>query len=125
MEFKLFDFNLYEETKHDSDSENDGEHTPFIIQMFGLNEEGKSCSIFVENFKPFFYIKVGEDWTEKTKQGFIELIKHKIGPYFAKTIVETKFVQKKKRPHNFRCEVWPLGLRQPWEGNLNIFSLKY
>ena len=96
MEFKLFDFNLYEETKHDSDSENDGDHTPFIIQMFGLNEKGKSCSIFVENFKPFFYIKVGEDWTEKTKQSFVELIKHKIGPYFAKTIVETKFVQKKQ-----------------------------
>ena len=96
MEFKLFDFNLYEEVKQDSDSENDKEHSPFIIQMFGLNEKGKSCSIFVENFQPFFYIKVGEDWTESTKQSFIAFIKQKIGTYFASSIVSAKLVKKKQ-----------------------------
>ena len=42
-----------------------------VIQMFGLNEMGDSCAIFVEDMSPFFYVLVPSDWTERTKNQFI------------------------------------------------------
>ena len=67
--FRLFDFNVYnEKVEVDLDTnEEDGpmiNHDPnqFMIQMFGMNEKGKTCSIIVEGFKPFFYVKVEDSW---------------------------------------------------------------
>lgn len=54
----------------------------FQIQMFGINERGKTCSIIVPDFKPFFYAKINGHhstqppiWDESTKTEFIEFIK--------------------------------------------------
>jgi len=38
----------------------------FRMEMFGINEKGKTAMIFVEDMRPFFFIKVGDDWTEST-----------------------------------------------------------
>jgi DNA polymerase elongation subunit (family B) len=44
--------------------------------MFGLNEMGESCAIFVEDMNPFFYVLVPSDWGERTKNEFVtEIIK--------------------------------------------------
>ena len=64
--------------------------------MFGLNEKGLSCSIFVENFQPFFYIKVGENWDETTKNLYIQELKRKIGKKFTNCILKTELVKKKQ-----------------------------
>ena len=95
MEFKLLDFNIYEQPKNDSDSD-DNEPKPFIIQMFGLNEKGNSVSIFIDDFKPFFYIKVDNDWEEATKNAFVAHIKSKVGEFYSQMITKTKLVEKKK-----------------------------
>jgi DNA polymerase elongation subunit (family B) len=53
----------------------------FQIQMFGMNEQGKTCSITVPDFKPFFYAKVNcasdctREWTSSIKTKFISYIK--------------------------------------------------
>ena len=96
MEFKLLDFNIYEENKNESDSDCGLEEESFIIQMFGLNEKGLSCSIFVENFNPFFFIKVGEDWNENTMNLYIQELKRKIGKKFSNCISKTQLVKKKQ-----------------------------
>ncbi len=54
--FKLIDFQVYDE-KIEKNNE-------FAIQMFGVNETGETCSITVNGYKPFFYVKVGDDWTD-------------------------------------------------------------
>ena len=36
----------------------------FRMEMFGINEKGETAMIFVEDMRPFFFIKVGDDWTE-------------------------------------------------------------
>ncbi len=75
--FKLLDFNVYDgivETNNAADdaSENSesgssessksvGDQNQFIIQMFGINETGKTCSILVDDFKPFFYVFLYEE----------------------------------------------------------------
>ena len=38
----------------------------FAIRMFGLDESGKSCSVLVDDFEPFFYIKVADHVSDHT-----------------------------------------------------------
>ena len=65
--FRIFDFNVLNEKEQTDSSEDESykvkkDNSKFVIQMFGINEHGESCSIIVENFKPFFYIKPPETW---------------------------------------------------------------
>ena len=56
----------------------------FQIQMFGMNELGKTCSITVPDFKPFFYAKIGrpgyrltpeDEWESNYKRRFVKHLK--------------------------------------------------
>ncbi len=80
-----------------------------VIQMFGLNEKGESCALFVEDMNPFFYVLVPSDWTERTKNKFIIDIIKTLG-YAEGSIVKEKcaLVKRKKlygfdggKMHNF------------------------
>ena len=101
--FRLFDFNVYnEKSDSGSDDNSDENHkiykdsSNFLIQMFGINENGESCSIIVEDFKPFFYVKVEDNWTIQMKTQFLDFIKKKIGKYYENSISECKLIKKKK-----------------------------
>ena len=48
----------------------------FIIQMFGVNEKRETCCLFVRNYQPFFFIHVGDDWTETEAQKFKQFLKN-------------------------------------------------
>ena len=50
----------------------------FMIQMFGIDEKGKSYSIKVKGFQPFFYIKVADNWGITKKKLFIKELKKKL-----------------------------------------------
>jgi len=50
----------------------------FCIQMFGLDEKGKSYSIDVLNFKPYFFVKVGNNWANSYKKKFLKQIYKKL-----------------------------------------------
>jgi DNA polymerase elongation subunit (family B) len=110
-QFRLYDFNILNQdrrykTSSDSTDESDDveqsenndkkDRNEFVIQMFGINEEGKTCSILVENFNPFFYLKVDERWTQYTKQCFLQFIKKKIGSYYESSIMDCKLIKRKK-----------------------------
>ena len=56
--FRLFDFNAYDE-------KDDNDKLCFFIQMFGINEKGETCSIIINDYKPFFYVKVADHWTQQ------------------------------------------------------------
>ena len=102
--FRLFDFNVYNEnnseTKSSDGSENGKQNykdsNQFVIQMFGLDEQGKTCSIIIDDFKPFFYVKVGDNWSIDKKQSFLIHIKGKIGKYYENSITECKIIKRKK-----------------------------
>ena len=110
--FKLLDFNVYDgivETNNAADdaSENSesgssessksvGDQNQFIIQMFGINETGKTCSILVDDFKPFFYVKVPNSFTNANKAKFKQTIEKKLGDYYKKALLNCRFVERKK-----------------------------
>ena len=39
-----------------------------VIQIFGINETGQTCALFVEDMQPFFYVLVPDNWNEYTKK---------------------------------------------------------
>jgi DNA polymerase elongation subunit (family B) len=92
--FRLFDFQTFDYTPNSSSanssekSNNSNKHNVsrrdniphkkkqsiFCIEMFGINEKGETCAITVDDFNPFFFIKVGDDWTEKNRVAFIKFL---------------------------------------------------
>ena len=61
VSIRLLDFNIYDKNTIAISGKK------MVIQMFGLNEMGESCAIFVEDMNPFFYVLVPSDWTESGK----------------------------------------------------------
>lgn len=47
----------------------------FEITMYGIDENRKSYCAKIEDFKPFLYIKVGNNWTINTVKAFIDHLK--------------------------------------------------
>jgi DNA polymerase elongation subunit (family B) len=101
--FKLFEFNIYNEKNTDKSSDDEETNTTiykdnstFMIQMFGINETGETSSIIVEDYQPFFYVKVPYYWKKNNKESFFKHIKNKIGKYYENSITECKLIEKKK-----------------------------
>ena len=102
--FKLIEFNVYdnksENTKKNIDV-NDEVHsfqsnTEFIIQMFGINELGETCAIFVKEYNPFFYISIPFNWKLNNMLEFISDLRERMGNYYGDSIVSSKIVKHKK-----------------------------
>ena len=103
--FRIFDFNIYnekpgnDESGSGSDDEKIKSYTDnslFMIQMFGLNEKGETCSIVVEDFKPFFYVMVNDKWNTYTKDCFLSFIKNKMGKYYENSITDCIIIKRRK-----------------------------
>ena len=100
--FRLFDFHVPEVCEEAESTDSDDSHAEAIdkkiynIQMFGINEKGETCSLMVENYLPFFYVKVGDHWNENHKRQFLNYIVTRIGEYYRDSIVSCKFVKKHK-----------------------------
>lgn len=124
--FRLLDFNIFDEKREKEDDAEDAdagnEEEPWrrneeddngdhvgekkykkderftTIQMFGLNEKGETCAIFVRDYQPFFYIKVGDEWTIPQKGAFITHLKEKLGKFYENSILDadSKLIRRKK-----------------------------
>ena len=104
--FRIVDFNVYNALaaapdEEEEDAEEKGhtrrrDQTQFLIQLFGLNARGESCSILAEDFKPFFYVLVSDTWSIQTKDSFAEHIKQKIGFYYEKSVTKCTLIRRKK-----------------------------
>ena len=100
--FRIFDFNVLNINNKINESESDEESEKinkdsnvFLIQIFGVNELGKTYSVIVEDFKPFFYVMVNDSWTINIKEQFLQHIKVKIGKYYEDSISECIIIKRK------------------------------
>jgi len=105
--FRLFDFNAYDEieAQDDSSSGSDNEipkfqrridNKVFVIQMFGVNESGETCCIYIKDFQPFFFIRVGNNWTNYDAAQLLREIHSKIDKKYRESIVSSKIVEYNK-----------------------------
>lgn len=105
---RLLDFVIYDESpeKEDESSGSDEQYdskpqykkddSDFVIQMFGIDELGKTYSITVKDFQPFFFVKVGNNWNQSTVNGFISFIQEQIGKYYRESIESCSLVEYNK-----------------------------
>ena len=106
--FRLIDFHICNQpmTVDDSDesSVDSGEkrkYKPrepdqFTIQMFGINEKGETCCIYLNDYMPFFYIQIGNDWTSEDAHELLHDIKGRVGPFHSKAIISIEVVNHNK-----------------------------
>jgi DNA polymerase elongation subunit (family B) len=110
--FRLIDFNTYDMSdsfsKETSESGSADEETvkqskwkpkespKFIIQMFGLNEKGETCCIYVDDFSPFFFVRVPESWLKKDATEFLRFLKDKVGKFHAPSIMSIEILDANK-----------------------------
>jgi len=72
-EFRMFDFKTY-----------DNKRKNFRIQMFGINENGETIALFVDNFQPFFYVKLPDGWTQNHCENWFTQVKYRCPEYLQK-----------------------------------------
>jgi len=116
IQFRLLDFHISNEEQQEEESsgeepvwdENQGEYIGgkkerkdnkiFTIEALKKKKKGETYSILIENFEPFFYIRVGDHWTNSTKNKFFNhLVLHKdLSEYYRESITECKLVKQKK-----------------------------
>ena len=101
--FRLIDFHVYDNDPRQSVSDSSSESSKskevtsylpcseykFTIQMFGLNEKGETCCIYINDYKPFFYIKVGDSWNNDDAQNFLAYLKSQPSLKYVKTAFES------------------------------------
>jgi len=102
--FKLVDFHIFDEVPTDdssTSSDDDEEDSQgrkkykkrvdkktFTIQIFGVNEKGETVCLFINDYSPFFFIKVPEFWTQRHATEFTRDIKKRVGEYYENSIVD-------------------------------------
>ncbi len=99
--FRLIEFNFYDDDSCNDDSSTDSNdkyknNKSFVIQMFGINETGETCCLYVNDYMPFFYVKVGKDWTDGDKFGLIQQIQKKLPNYYQDCIISSEYVEHNK-----------------------------
>lgn len=79
----------------DSEEEEDYKNkNKFIIRIFGRKKDGKSVSVIITDFKPFFYIKVYNWWKRTHVDTFENFIRNKLPKEIQPNFLQTKLVAK-------------------------------
>jgi DNA polymerase elongation subunit (family B) len=102
--FRLFYFDVLNDTIEKQASSSDDEterkkrvdEKQFLVQMYGINEKGETCSIIVDDFNPFFYIKVGDNWDSSKMNAMLREIKASIGDFYKDSITDYELVDSQK-----------------------------
>ena len=112
--FRLIDFHIYDESppkeNGSSSDEDEGRNNnshwnkqyitkneddlQFVIQMFGINERGETCCIYVNDYQPFFYVKVGDSWTDSNAGALMRDLQNnpKLNKRYKQSIVSYELV---------------------------------
>jgi len=97
--FRLLDFHVYdhkEDNDDSSDSSGNAAQSQFYIQVFGLNENGETASILIPDYNPFFFVKVGDKWTQTTVDALFDEVKRKLGKKLSASILSIQLVDHHK-----------------------------
>lgn len=103
IEFRTLDDCPKDGSASDSGSENGSleyksktDDNQFVIQMFGINERGETCCLYIQDFQPFFYIKVGKTWTKGDMTECVNELKNKLDKRFRESVLEWQLVDYQK-----------------------------
>lgn len=100
LDFVAFDDRPKTESSSDDDSvsksRNFSDTAKFTIQIFGVNEAGETCAIFITDFTPFFYVKVDDFWTASTAAALLRDIRKEVGKFYELSVLTAELVEYQK-----------------------------
>ena len=67
-----------------------------VIKLFGITIKGESVCVHINDFNPYFYIKVNDDTDEMSKSKIISYIKDSVDDKVGKDLISYEFVDKKE-----------------------------
>ena len=128
LSFRLLDFNIYdvkdevtmidtasfEQQGQQQQQQQEQQQQPYetgagssyynkkmVIQIFGINETGQTCALFVEDMQPFFYVLVPDNWNEYTKKNFVNHVVKQLRFSDGMVIKERCALIKRKKLYGF------------------------
>lgn len=96
-EFRLIDFETYDEIIDEEDEDYEDKYylnKKFIIKLFGINDKGEQYCVYIDDFHPYFYIKVPSQMRTSELNRFMYSLKSVLGNYYKKSILNYEFVFK-------------------------------
>lgn len=107
------EFNEVEIEEDEKESEDEGDldfsknkdnDEKFVLRIFGVTKKGSSVCLNVQNFTPFFYVKVPETWKSKNVTTFLSKLSEKLvirkdnrWVKCSKNLIKSKCVIQKKK----------------------------
>ncbi len=104
VKFKLLSFHDYNEVVEEEDVSSDDsdvkkcykDNKKYIMQFFGLDQKGRTYTLYIEDYKPFFYIKTNGKFNKSLLREFQMVLTDKLGNYYSSSIHKISIVKKKK-----------------------------
>ena len=76
--------------------DDDGNESPeYVIKVFGSTIDGKTVSASILDFKPYFFLKVDDTWTEKEERMLKDCFSNLLPKAMEGSIVDVKLVRRK------------------------------
>lgn len=67
----------------------------FVVRAFCMDQQGYSSVLDIHNFKPYFYVKVPNNWTMIHARVFVSNIVNKVKKWYSKTLIDYKLINAK------------------------------
>ena len=64
--------------------------------MFGINEQGQTCALFIDDYQPFFYVTGRNEWTQEDANELLKTLKRKVGAFYQPLLLRAEIVQQHK-----------------------------
>ena len=110
LSFRLIDFHIYDQSVEISTTATEeqvpscyqnSQNKKMVIQIFGINESGQTCALFVEDMNPFFYVLVPDEWNEYSKKKFVTSITRQLRLSEDAIIKDKCAIVKRKKLYGF------------------------
>jgi DNA polymerase elongation subunit (family B) len=99
LKLQIIDWDSYNESPEEEEGdEKYKDNAKYIIQIFGIDEEGQSISIKINGFKPRFFVNIPKHWEKMEIDIFINYLKDNVKKRYKDSIHDHKVL----RRHKFR-----------------------
>jgi DNA polymerase elongation subunit (family B) len=99
LKLQIVDWNCYNESPEEEEGEEKyKDNAKYIIQIFGVDEEGQSISIKINGFKPRFFVNIPKHWDQMQIDTFVNHLKDNVKKRYKDSIHDVKML----RRHKFR-----------------------
>ncbi len=91
-DWRSFDF----KPSYDPEKDKGRYRKEFRVQLFGVTSKGRSVSVVVKGFKPFFFAEIPTDWNDVKVEQLIKTINKLVPEYETKSLLSYNIVKQKK-----------------------------